>query len=362
MKLNYFTVGPSNLHPKFGEFIEQAGREDIGSISHRGEKFMELYEDLSSNLKKLLNIPDEYYVFYACSATEFMERVVQNCSEKNTLHFVDGYFSKKFSEISKDQGRVSTEILAREDRSFSLEDIPSDCDPELICMTHNETTNGVLLPNSFLEKVYEKFPDKLIALDIVSSAPVCDVDFSKVDCAFFSVQKGFGLPAGLGVLFVSPRALKKAEEIEKKNKQYTGSYHSFASFLKYSEKNQTPETPNVFGMYLLNEVCKDYLSVGVENLKSEIKVKAKLIYSTLEKCKELKPLINNKEMRSETVIVAETKNGSKKIIESLKEKGFLVASGYGEDKEKQIRLGNFPSHSRQEVEEFCRVLKGLVLT
>lgn len=356
MNLIYFTVGPSKLHPKFEEFFKKGMIENMGSISHRGDKFMKLYDELVGNLKKLFNVPEGYSIFYGGSGTEFMERSIQNCSEKNTLHFIDGEFGKKFSSVSKKHGRINTEILSKEDHSFDLSLVPVDCDPELICLTHNETTTGTALPRPFLNSVRKRFPNALIVLDIVSSAPVCDVDFSLIDCAFFSIQKGFGLPAGLGVMFVSPKALKKAQDIEAKGKQYTGSFHSFASLTKYAERKQTPETPNVFGMYLLNEACLDYLNKGLANLISETKTKAELIYSALEKSENLKPLIKNKETRSETVIVAEALSGSKEIMEKLKQNGFLVGGGYGAKKETQIRIANFPSHTKEEVMELCKLL------
>ncbi len=356
MELIYFTVGPSKLHEKFEEFIAKGNKENIGSLSHRSPRFSELFENLSNNLKILFNVPEEYSVFYSGSATEFMERIVQNCSEKNTLHFVDGSFSRKFSEISGKQGRINTEIVAEDDGSFFLDNLPGTYEPELICLTHNETTNGVTLSPLFIESIQKRFPDKLIALDIVSSAPTSNVDFSKIDCIFFSVQKGFGLPAGLGVIFVSPRALKKAEEIEKNGKQYTGSYHSFMDLAKYASKKQTPETPNVFGMYLLNEVCLDFLNRTIEKLRSETKIKADLIYKALDGNKKLKPLVTNKELRSETVIVAKPINGSQEVIEYFKKGGFLVASGYAEQKEMQIRIANFPSHSIEQVQKLCMLI------
>lgn len=352
----YFTVGPSQLHPKFNEFFAKAMAENTASTSHRGARFAQLFDDLDKNLKTLLNIPTEYSIFYAGSATEFMERIVQNCSTQKTLHFVDGSFSKKFSEISKENGRTNTEVLTRNDGTFSAEDAPTDYDPELICLTHNETSNGTMLSSSFLKSVHNKFPNSLIALDIVSSAPVCDVDFSKIDCAFLSIQKGFGLPAGLGMIFVSPRALQKAKEIEKDNKQYTGSHHSFKNFADYAAKKQTSETPNVLAMYLLNEVCLDYINYGIEKLKDETKIKAELIYKAIEKSNSLTPLTKNINTRSETIIVAETKNGSKNIVEKLAENGFVVSLGYGDKKDTQIRIGNFPSHSKEQVEKLSELL------
>jgi phosphoserine aminotransferase len=356
----YFTVGPSQLNPRFEEFLRRAMDENIGSISHRGERFQRLHADLDNNLKKLFAVPETYSVFYAGSATEFMERVIQNVSVKNTLHFVVGAFSKKFLEIAVSNGRSAVSVpVGAGGGTFSLGDIPADANPELVCATHNETSNGTVLSRDFLDSLRAKFPEALIALDIVSSAPVSDVDLAATDCAFFSVQKGFGLPAGLGVMFVSPAAMARARQIESDGAQYTGSFHSFTSFAKYAEKHQTPETPNVLGMYLLNEACLDFLEKGRAVLMSETEKKAEVIYKTLQESSRLHPVIQDVKARSRTVIVAAVDGGSKDVLEKMKAKGFVLGAGYGDKKELQVRIGNFPSHSMEDVLAMCAELRQL---
>ena len=52
---------------------------------------------------------------------------------------------------------------------------------------------------------------RLLAVDAVSSLPYPDFDYTKLDSVFFSVQKGFGLPSGLGVWMANDKCLAKAE-------------------------------------------------------------------------------------------------------------------------------------------------------
>ena len=54
---------------------------------------------------------------------------------------------------------------------------------------------------------------RLLAVDAVSSLPYPDFDYTILDSVFFSVQKGFGLPAGLGVWMVNDRCIAKAEQL-----------------------------------------------------------------------------------------------------------------------------------------------------
>ena len=105
------------------------------------------------------------------------------------------------------------EVAAGEGFSHPLE-VPSST--EVIAVTHNETSTGVSLPLDFIYSFKTKHPDALLVVDAVSSLPYPDFDYSKLDSVFFSVQKGFGLPAGLGVWMVNDRCLAKAEQLSQK--------------------------------------------------------------------------------------------------------------------------------------------------
>ena len=48
--------------------------------------------------------------------------------------------------------------------------------------------------------------------------------------------------------------------------------------------------------------------------------------------------------RSKTVVVVNTKIPPREVITKLKNLGFLIGTGYGEYKEKQLRIANFPAH------------------
>jgi len=346
MKKIFFTVGPSQLYPTVVGHIKKALKKNIPSISHRGDQFMKIYEETCQSLKRLLAIPKNYHIFFLGSSLESMERILQNCADKHSFHFIDGAFSQKLYQFSEKLGLKPEKVEIIPEVGFDFAKVKIPKKTELICLTHNETSSGMVIPVKEIYRLRKKYPKKLIAVDIVSSAPYLHLDFSKVDAAFFSGQKGFGLPAGLGVLIVSDRAVKKAKNV--------GTYHNFASLLKYELKNQSPETPNVLTIYLLGEVTKDMLKKGIAKIRKETEEKAKLIYDFFDKNKENKPFIQEKRFRSSTTIVINIKNGSKKVLKKLKTHGIVVGSGYGENKEKQIRIANFPSHSKQAVQKLLK--------
>jgi phosphoserine aminotransferase len=353
--MKYFTVGPSQTHPLFEKHLNAAIKADVAQISHRSAYFTQMYIELTTNVKKLFKAPKESEAVFLGSATEFMERAIQNMSTKETLHLLSGNFGERAYVFAKTAGRKAVRVDARADGSISLDDIPSDAQPELIFLTHSETSVGSQLPKSFIESVCDKFPNALIAIDIVSSAPTADIPTTRMDCIFFSVQKGMGLPAGIGVGILSPRAITYSAGLFSEG-TYNGLFHSFPALVKQGRENKTLETPNVLLMHLLNEDIKVMLKKGVATMRKEQKEKAKLLYSAIEKSKNVSPAVTNKAWRSETVIVANTPAGSKPIIEAIKKKGILIASGYNKDKEVKVRIANFPQHSKKDIATIAKLI------
>ncbi len=348
--MKFFTVGPSQLHKNFPKHFKLALEKDIASISHRSEDFKKLYLDLIKSIKKLFSVPENYDVVFLGSATEFMERAIQNLSERKTLHFVSGTFGDRAYKFAKNAGREAVKIELESDDTFSFDKVPKSFSPEIIFITHNETSCGHTVPKEFILQVHEKFPNSLICCDIVSSAPTADIPIDKIDLTFFSVQKAFGLPAGLGVGIISSKLLLQAEKInEDQIAKSKNIFHSFLNMSKNNKEAKTMETPNVLLMFLLNEVTKDFLKKGVKKLIQETEAKLKIFEQYFLKNKNFTPVVKNKEWRSKTVLVCETKVDSKEIIGKLKKKGIMIASGYGEDKATRIRIANFPQTEKKDV-------------
>lgn len=346
--MKYFTVGPSQLYPIVPESIVKALRQGILSVSHRSKTFNKLFKDTTENLRLLLSIPSDYSIFFLSSGTECMERIIQNMVKQNSLHFINGSFSNRFYQIGIELGKKSKKIESAYVESFHWDTISIPKITELLCFTHNETSTGVMLP---LDKIYEirqKNENMLIAIDVVSSIPYVDIEFTKVDAVFFSVQKGFGLPTGLGVLILSPRAIEKSLFLEK-SKTSTGSYHSFQSFIKYAQKYQTPETPNVLDIFLLNEVIKHMLVKGINLIRQEIDTKARMINVHVDNNQELNYLSENFSNRSKTIHVLKVLGGAKKMIKQLEKKALIVSAGYNQMKEDFIRISNYPAHSIKDM-------------
>jgi phosphoserine aminotransferase len=174
----------------------------------------------------------------------------------------------------------------------------------------------------------------------------------------FSVQHGFGCPPGLGVLLMNRRSIEKAGRIARKH-PHLGNFHDLTNYYSRAIKNQTPAPPNMLGIYLLGRICEDMLIMGIDRIRRETVYKAAVLYNTYEKSPLLKPFIEKNEFRSKTVINAETSVPSNEIIARLAEKGIIIGPGYEKYKFKQIRIANYPTHSKEQFELIADLLEDL---
>lgn len=347
MKPITFAPGPSQIYFTVEDHIRQAFREGIPSISHRSKPFEQVVAQATAGLRELLGAPDHFQVFFTSSATEVWDRSIQNLVESTSLHFVNGSFSKRYYEIAVQLGKSPLKVEVPLGKAFDGE-LPASANIELVGLTHNETSTGVSLTSAFIDSIRAQYPNALIAVDAVSSLPYPQFDFSKIDSLFFSVQKGFGLPAGLGVWLVNDKCIAKAEYLQKKGS--IGSYHTIPALAANAKKNQTPETPNMLGIYLLSKVVEDFLRRGINTIRKETEYKAAILYQALERHPLLKPFVTDANIQSKTVIVAQCGEHTKKLNDYLANQGLLPGDGYGEHKATQLRFANFPAHSKEQFE------------
>lgn len=352
----FFTPGPSALYFTAEEHLKNALKEQVAEINHRSSQAEGYFKAAGDNLKALMGIPEDYHVFFLSSATEIWERLIQNCVTEKSFHFCYGAFSNRFYDFAIKMGIQAEKA---ESEFGSIPDnyrIPQDT--ELIGMALNETSAGVTFPTEKIYEIRKNHPDALIAVDGVSAFPAIDLDMTKVDSAYFSVQKCFGLPAGLGVWIVNDRCLEKATK--KLTAGYAiGTYQALPNLLKNAAKYQPTYTANLLDIYLLSKVTADMLEKGIEVIRSETNYKGLLLQHLVESHPELTHFVADPGLRSKTVVVANTQGPSEKWIEALSAKGFAVGNGYGPYKGKQVRIASFPTHSKEQIELLVDTMKPL---
>lgn len=354
----FFTPGPSALYFTVEEHLKRAMKEQVAEINHRSAQAEGYFKTAVENLKDLMAIPEDYHVFFLSSATEVWERLIQNCIIEHSFHLCYGAFSNRFYDFALEYG------IKAEKAESAFGSIPKDYtipeDAELISLALNETSAGVTFPAEEIYKIRENHPDALIAVDGVSAFPAIDLDISKVDSAYFSVQKCFGLPAGLGVWIVSDRCVQKANQKFAAGHSI-GTYQSIPNLLKNAAKYQPTYTANVLNIYLLSKVTADMLEKGIEIIRRETSYKGLLLQHMVDTHPQLSHFVDDPKLRSNTVVVASTEGPSEAWIDALSRKGFVVGNGYGPYKGKQIRIASFPTHSKEQIELLADTMSHITL-
>lgn len=354
MHKHFFTPGPSELYFTAEQHLKNAFKTGVASISHRGQQFKDIYKQADSNIRELLNLPDNYKVLFTNSATEVWDLSAESLIKEKSLHIVNGAFSEKFYKVVEQSNKKAL-LTQSEWGLFPEIDYQLVKQADFIAITHNETSTGVSTPLETIYKIREENPEAIISIDAVSSLPVLDIDYTKIDSLYVSVQKCFGLPAGLGVWLVNDRAIKRAEEVNKNNTGFK-SYHNLLSLIKYGNDFQTTSTPNVLNIYLLTQVTADMLNRGIQLIRSEIKYKAAIFYKMAESHPKLNLFVKEKSLRSDTIIVIDSNEQTKNLINFLADKKFIIGSGYGKKKHDQVRIANFPTHSKEQFEMLTDLL------
>lgn len=345
MTKKYFTVGPSAIYPSCSIHTIEYFDKGYGSESHRSKVFQSIYKNLDEQLRELMDIPNTHSIFIASSGSEIFERILQNCVQKTSFHFVNGAFSKKFHQYAQ---RFQLNALKHEVADGTgFDEIPVIQDEvELICITHNETSTGIKTDAEYIHKIKELYPNKMIAVDTVSSAPFFRFDFSKVDMTFFSSQKAFGLPAGVGIWIINTDLVQKL--IESNYSLGKGAHNILADYSKNYQSFQTPSTPNTLGVYLMSKVAEDMNQIGWNKLNEEALAKKEYMSSILsqnEWVKRIHPLHS-----SDTIFITELLKDKLEFKHHIEKNHIITSSGYGIYADTQIRFSNFPANTMEDLE------------
>ncbi len=326
-------------------------KEGILSQNHRSQAFMEMMKECISLFKQKQNIPEDYQVYFTSSATECWEIVSQSLVKKHSHHVFNGAFGEKWFDYSSKITKKTTYTKFNFQEKFDSNSL-KNIDSEILSFTQNETSNATQIDLSFLEKTQ----NQLIAIDVTSSLGGIELNWKLGDIWLASCQKCLGLPAGLGIMICSQKALKRAEEIGERNH-----YNSLLFIQENFQKYQTHYTPNVLNIYLLMRVMQQV--PDIQAVSSKIKARVADFYDFIEAERRptktsLKLLVENSEIRSETVIAVK---GNAEEIAALKQKAkennITLGNGYGTWKDKTFRIANFPAIEDWEFEKLKIILK-----
>ncbi len=355
----FFTAGPSQLHTQYLEFHTQAMALNIGSANHRGQMFRDIYAETDKQLRQLLKVPNTHQIYFTGSASEIWERLLLNTVEVYSHHLVNGSFSKRFYEYALSIGKIAKATTYMHGTGYVGETIELHEMTEMICTTTNETSSGVFMPSSALQSLKIQAPEALICSDLVSIAPINENDFTILDSVFFSVQKAFGMPPGLGVWIANNNCLEKNKTMQQ-YKINMGAHHTLEAFYNNYIKWETPSTPNVVAIYIIGKIAESFNTIGINNIRKDITTKAAMVYNFANASNHFKPLVTDATIQSPSVIVLQCKHKpSAEVISTLKQKNLHISSGYGTLKNEEIRIANFPTTTIAQMQLLLQELSTL---
>jgi len=327
-------IGPSEISAHVTRDLVEIAESGLLSESHRGARVKDVLLAAVAHLRSGLRIPDEYGVCFQPSATASMELVLRNCVRRQGFHVVQGAFAARFATTADEVGLQAARHELPWEATIDPRDLRIPTDAELIAITHNETSTGRAWPWEAIDAVRARHPEALLALDVTSSIGGLHMDWRRADLWFGSVQKCLGLPAGLGLVIASPRALERARAIGAA--RHVAGWQDLPALIEKLGTGQTPETPNVLGIALLGRQMARW---DLDAVDAATRAKAAAVAAAAP---DEAFFVREPDWRSLTThcLRVDDPAACKARAEAA---GFVLGSGYGALKPTCIRIATFPA-------------------
>ncbi len=318
-----FSAGPSMLPMPV---LEQAASEmtdyngsgmSVMEMSHRSPVYQGIIDAAESDLRKLMNIPDNYKVlFLQGGATTQFSAVPLNLMTGNGKadYIVSGQFSGKAAKEAAKFGEVNI-IATSADKNFTyvpyVDKFSPDADYVHICWN-----------NTIFGTTYNYIPatgDIPLVADMSSGILARPVDVSKFGVIYAGAQKNMG-PSGMTLVIIREDLVGKAKE-------------NIPVMLDYKtqvENGSMYNTPPCYSIYIAGLVYKWLLETGGLEEREKIHVrKAAYLYDYLDQSKLFKPTAE-KEFRSlmNVCFVTGDADKDKAFCSAASKAGFVNLKGH----------------------------------
>ncbi|HBV67452.1 MAG TPA: aminotransferase [Clostridiales bacterium] len=345
MHKKLFIPGPIEVR---GDVLEKMSFPMIG---HRGKEASQLQRGISNKLRELFYTSNEI-LLSTSSGSGLMEAAVRCCTKKKAAVFSIGSFGDRWYEMAVSNG-IDADLFKSEPGNITTPEMVdaalSSGEYDLLTITHNETSTGVMNPIDEISRVVKKYPDVIFCADAVSSAGGVKIEVDKlgIDICITSSQKALGLPPGLAICTISERAVEKARTVKNR-----GFYLDLVSLYDTVKKKdyQYPSTPNLSLMFALDYQLDCIIEEGLENRFKRHLEMAEYTRSWARRNFEL--FADERYASATLTTIRNTKEISVKDLNSeLGKRGFAISNGYGDLKEKTFRIAHMPDLTVDDIKE-----------
>ncbi len=319
-----FSAGPSMLPLPV---LEKAAAEmtnyngsgmTVMEMSHRTPVYEAIIQEAEADLRKLMNIPDNYKVLFlqGGASTQFASVPLNLLKNGKADYVVSGQFSKKAYKEAQKYGDIKL-IASSEDKNFTyIPKITADMvrpDADYVHVCYNNTIFGTKYPE------VPDTGDVILVADMSSCIISEPVDVTKFGVIYAGAQKNMA-PAGLTVVIVREDLLGNQRE----------DTPVMLNWKEMADNDSMYNTPPCYAIYMAGLVYKWVLELGgLEKMKEINEKKAAILYDFLDSSKLFKA-VAEKEYRSMMNVTFVTGDADldKKFCKEAAEAGFVNVKGH----------------------------------
>ncbi len=328
-----------------------------GQIGHRGQEATDLQRNISENMQKMM-YTSNVILLSTSSGSGLMEMAIRSCTKKKAAVFSVGAFGDRWYKMAKANNIAADHFKSPDGKPTTpemVEEALATGEYDLVTVTHNETSSGIMNPVEEIGKVIAKYPDVIFCVDTVSSlgGAKVEVDKCNIDICVTSTQKCLGLPPGLAIASVSKKAYDRAKEVE-----FRGWYFDLVNLYDYVEKKyqypSTPSTPHMWGLdYQLDRILNHE---GLDNRFEKHIKQANLVREWAKKHFEL---FADEEYASNTVTCIKNTKGNSvaDLNKELAKRGYMISNGYGDLKEKTFRIAHMADRKDEDLQALLKEIE-----
>ncbi len=315
---------------------------------HRSSAFPAFTRSILSRLPQVVHqTKGEAFVFPATGSAMWEAALVNTVNPGARLlapRF--GQFSHLFIQTAKNLGYQVDVLEEPWGEAANAERIEAalaaDTNHEIqgVLLVHNETATGVTCDVAAVRAAMDRAKHPaLLFVDGVSSIASLDFRFDDwgVDCAITGSQKGFMLPAGLGILYASEKALARVDSCTMPR-----AYFDLRAMRANNAQGYFPSTPALSLLYGLDEALTMLLDEGMDNVAARHKRLANGVRAAV-KAWGLTQCARRPEIASDSltaVMVPADKDARTVIDLAFKRYDIALGSGLSEVAGKVFRIGH----------------------
>lgn len=256
------TPGPTNIHPDVLDYMAKA------QLAHNSPEFIDTFKELTNLIRELLDQDNGELAVITGSGTLGLEAVFSSLTntDDNVLVLSTGFFGDQLAKLAryytKNVDVVEFRLGEPADPDV-MKELLSKKEYQLVCMTHVDTSTGVLNPIRRLVGLASS-SGALTLVDAVSSVGGVEFSFESLgaDIVVTSSQKCIAAPPGVVIVALSDAAYNKLVSKGRRARSY---YLDLAGWVEATKRpGDYKATPAVHVYAALKRAVELVLEEGLE--------------------------------------------------------------------------------------------------